>query len=306
MRTTEKQPLVSVIIPVFNGNGFLPAAIISILNQTYKNFELIVIDDGSTDNSFDIMKRFAKQDSRIRVYRNSQNLNIANTLNRGIKLAKSQYIARMDADDVALPHRLEKQMHFLLTHPPVVIVGGQCQTIDITGKVIGQKHFPVSNQNIKEALFTSNPIQHPTAIINRALLPNDFAWYNPALPPAEDYDLFFRLAKYGTFHNLKSIVLQYRQYLGSETFKNPVNTFYMTKKVRHLAVTQYGYRPSLKSWLIHFLQVALIACLPDTFIYPVYVFIRGIKYPSFFRRQSIRFLLKSVNNLAYRTFFFFL
>ena len=252
MRFTKTQPLISVIIPVYNGNGYLPAALLSILNQTYKNLEIIVIDDGSTDNSYEIMKNFAKEDKRLRIFKNPKNLNISHTLNRGIKLAKGQYLARMDADDVALPHRLEKQIKYLLDHPEVVIVGGQCQTIDITGKVIGRKHFPRTDKQIRDALYTTNPIQHPTAVINRALLPKNFTWYNAVLPPAEDYDLFFRLGSYGQYHNLKSMVLQYRQYLGSSTFKNPVKTFSATLKVRHLAVTKYGYQPSLKSQLIHF------------------------------------------------------
>jgi len=279
MRNARNKPLISVVIPVFNGNGYLPAAIQSILAQTYRHIEVIAIDDGSTDNSFEILKRFAKLDSRVRVFRNPKNLNIANTLNRGIKLAKGQYIARMDADDVALPHRLAKQLHYLLLHPDTVIVGGQVKTIDIDGKILGRKLFPKSNKQIREALYTSNPIQHPTAMINRALLPKNFIWYNSAFPPAEDYDLFFRLGKYGSYHNLSCFVLQYRQYIGSATFKNPIKTFAATKKIRHLAITKYGYLPSLKSKFIHSLQVSLIALLPDFLIYPTYVLVRGIRSP---------------------------
>lgn len=276
MRKPQK-PLVSVIIPVYNGNGYLVEAIQSILNQSYRKLEVIAIDDGSTDNSYEILKSLAKKSSRLRIYRNAKNLNISHTLNRGIKMAKGQYIARMDADDIALPQRIEKQIDFLLKHPSVVIVGGQCQTINTQGKIIGKKLFPHTDKQIREALFTTNPIQHPTAIINRALLPKNFAWYNPELPPAEDYDLFFRLGQYGLYHNLKATVLQYRQYLGSSTFKNPVKTFNMTKQVRYMAVKQYGYKPSLRSWLIHLLQVSVIMILPDTYIYPIYTFIRGIQ-----------------------------
>jgi glycosyltransferase involved in cell wall biosynthesis len=279
MRSTKNHPLISVIIPVFNGNGYLPAAIQSILSQTYRHLEVIAIDDGSTDNSFEILKRFAKIDSRMRIYRNAKNLNIANTLNRGIKLAKGQYIARMDADDVALPHRIERQIRYLKLHPEIVIVGGQVRTIDTEGRALGRKLFPTSNKQIRESLYTSNPIQHPTAIINRALLPKNFSWYNPALPPAEDYDLFFRLGKYGNYHNLSCFVLQYRQYLGSSTFKNPLNTFNVTKKVRHLAVSKYGYIPSVRAKLVHSLQVAIVSLIPTFLIYPLYVLVRGIRSP---------------------------
>ncbi|KKU32566.1 hypothetical protein A3K29_05785 [Candidatus Collierbacteria bacterium RIFOXYB2_FULL_46_14] len=279
MRSSQNHPLISVIIPVYNGNGYLPAALQSILSQTYRHFEVIAIDDGSTDNSYEILQRFAKLDSRVRVFRNSKNLNIAHTLNRGIRLAKGQFIARMDADDVSLPHRLAKQIHYLKLHPDVVIVGGQAKTIDIDGMALGRKLFPISNKQIREALFTSNPIQHPTAMINRSLLPKNFSWYDPSLPPAEDYDLFFRLGKYGNYHNLSCFVLQYRQYIGSATFKNPIKTFSATRQVRQRATSKYGYIPSFRSKLVHALQVAAVTLLPESLIYPAYVLARGIRSP---------------------------
>jgi glycosyltransferase involved in cell wall biosynthesis len=279
VKKIAQTPLVSVVIPVYNGNGFLPSAIESILDQTYKNFEVIIIDDGSTDNSYEIMKNYAKTHSRLRIFRNPKNINIANTLNRGIKLARGQYIARMDADDVALPNRLSRQIKFMKSHRDVVILGGQVKTINIDGKTIGRKLFPKNDQEIREALFTTNPIQHPTAIIDRSLLPKNFSWYNPALPPAEDYDLFFRLGQYGLYHNLDKFVLKYRQYLGSSTLKSPVKTVGVTRKVRKLARTKYGYVPTPKALLIHYLQVAVVAIIPDFLIYPIYAIVRGIRSP---------------------------
>ena len=292
-------PLVSVILPVYNANGFLSLAIESILNQTYKNFELIAIDDGSTDNSFDILKKYAKKDKRIKVICNQKNQNIANSLNKGIKIAKGKYIARMDADDISLPHRFQNQVQFLLKHPEVVILGGQVRTIDTNGKILGRKLFPITDSNIRKALYTTNPIQHPTAIINRSLLPKNFSWYNPNLPPAEDYDLFFRLGQFGKYHNLSYFVLKYRQYLGSETFKNPLNTFSVTLKVRKLAISKYGYKPSLKAKLIHSTQKLILKLLPASLIYPLYVLIRGIESPL----DEIRLLFKLINKFPYPTRF---
>ncbi len=279
MKQALREPLVSVIIPVFNGNGYLDKAINSILNQTYKNLEIIAIDDGSIDDSYLTLKKLAQQDSRLHIYRNPKNLNISRTLNRAIKLAKGKFIARMDADDIALPNRIQKQMNFLLKHPQVVILGGQVKTMDTNGKIIGRKLFPVLDKDIREALYTTNPIQHPTAIFNLELIPKSFSWYNPALPPAEDYDLFFRLAKFGKLHNLPIFVLKYRQYIGSSTFKNPVKTFNVTKKVRRLAITKYDYTPSFKSKITHLLQVAVVFMVPDFMVYPIYVLVRGIRSP---------------------------
>lgn len=274
-----QKPLISVILPVYNANGYLPLALDSILNQTYHHFELIAIDDGSTDNSLAILKNYAKKDKRIKVIQNKRNLNIANSLNKAIKLAKGQYIARMDADDISLPQRFQKQINFLLKHPEVVILGGQVRTMDVQSKSLGHKLFPILDRDIRESLYTSNPIQHPTAIINKFLLPKNFSWYNPALPPAEDYDLFFRLGQFGKYHNLNHFVLKYRQYLGSSTFKNPIKTFSATQKVRKLAVTKYNYKPSPKAKLINFIQIISVAILPDSLIYPLYVLVRGIESP---------------------------
>lgn len=274
-----KSPLVSVVIPVFNAAKYLPEALDSLLSQVYANLEFIAVNDASTDSSLSILNAYSKLDKRLKVYSNPKNLKISRTLNFAISKAKGKYIARMDADDIALPGRIEKQVAFLQAHPSVVIVGGQCKTIDINSKNIGRKLFPIKHEAIKEGLFTGNPIQHPSAIINRSLLPENFSWYNPTLPPAEDLDLFFRLGKYGQYANLPVFVLKYRQHLGSETFKNPVYTFSLTQRVRRLAVKKYGYRPSLKARMVNQLQIATINLLPETLIYPVYLLVRGIKSP---------------------------
>lgn len=293
MKLNSTKPLVSVVIPVYNANGFLSAAINSILNQTYKNLEIIIVDDGSTDETPKILKSFAKKDKRVKILTNNKNLNIATSLNRGIKLAKGNYIARMDADDISLPNRIEKQMEYLLAHPDIVILGGQCKTIDTRDKTIGHKLFPVTDTEIRDALYYENPIQHPTVIFNKELIPKNFSWYNPDLPPAEDYDLFFRLAKFGKLHNLKRFVLKYRQYIGSSTFKNPLNTFNVTLKVRKLAITKYDYKPTLKSKMIHKFQKLVVKILPASLIYPLYILVRGIESPL----EEIRLLFKFVNKL---------
>ncbi len=295
MKLNSAKPLVSVIIPVYNANGYLLQAINSIQTQTYKNLEIIIVDDGSTDETPKILSSLAKKDKRIKIITNKKNLNIASSLNRGIKLAKGNYIARMDADDIALTNRIEKQIKFLQTHPDVVILGGQCKTIDINNKTIGHKFFPVMDKDIKDALYFENPIQHPTVIFNTKLIPKNFTWYNTSLPPAEDYDLFFRLAKFGKFHNLKSIVLKYRQYLGSSTFKNPLNTFKVTLRVRKMATNKYGYIPSFKSNLIHRIQKLTVKLIPASLIYPLYTLVRGIRSPL----DQISFLFKFVNKFPY-------
>ena len=273
----NQKPLISVILPVYNAHKYLYEALESLRYQTYPHFEVIAIDDASTDDSYQILHKYARLDPRFHIYRNKTNLKIAKTLNFGLQKAKGHFIARMDADDFSLPNRFQKQVNFLLKHPGVVVVGGQCLTIDKDSHVTGEKIFPTSHIGINDLMYTANPIQHPSIMINRDLLPSDFAWYNPRLTPAEDLDLYFRLGKFGLFANLQSFILMYRQHADSETFRNPKYTFKITQKVRRLAIRKYGYHPSLKSRLLDTIQNLAISILPSNLIFPVYRFLRGTK-----------------------------
>lgn len=282
------QPLISIILPVYNAEHYLSQALESLRYQTYTHFEVIAIDDASKDNSYKILQKYAKIDPRFRIYRNKTNLKIAKTLNFGLTKAKGQYIARMDADDVSLPNRLQKQIKYLLAHPGVVVVGGQCLTIDSHDEITGKKIFPISHIAINDMMFTANPIQHPSIMINRSLLPQNFEWYNPRLIPAEDLDLYFRLGKYGLYANLRSFILMYRQHTDSETFRDPKYTFAITQKVRRLAVHKYGYRPSFKSKLISLAQKIILRVLPSSLIFPLYTFIRRTKLTETLGHLSLR------------------
>jgi len=284
----KQKPTISVILPVHNAEKYLVEALESLRYQTYPHFEVIAIDDASTDLSYKILRNYAKIDPRIKVYHNKVNLKIANTLNFGLTKAKGRFIARMDADDVALPTRFQKQLNFLTKHPGVVVVGGQCLTIDKDGQITGKKLFPTDHIAISELMYTANPLQHPSIMINRDLLPSDFAWYNPRLTPAEDLDLYFRLGKFGLFANLKTTVLMYRQHGDSETFRNPKYTFKITQKVRSLAVAKHGYKPSLKSKVLASIQSLVLKVVPNDLIFPLYTFLRGTKIKEKLENVSLR------------------
>lgn len=275
--TFNQNPLISVILPVHNAQKYLVEALESLRYQTYPHFEVIAIDDASSDDSFKILKSYAQIDSRFKVIRNKVNLKIAKTLNLGITKAKGEFIARMDADDISLPNRFQKQIKFLTSHPGVVVVGGQCLTIDTDSHITGKKLFPINHIAIHELMYTANPLQHPSIMIRRSLLPKSFSWYNSKLTPAEDLDLYFRLGKFGLFANLKSTILMYRQHGDSETFRNPKYTFEITKQVRHLAVTKHGYKPKLKSKIIAALQSVVLSIIPESLVFPLYTFIRGTR-----------------------------
>ena len=217
----QTSKLISIVMPVYNAGLFLRESLDSVLFQTYKDWELICVDDGSTDNSLDILQEYALTDLRIKVFKNKKNLGVSATTNVAIRKCHGQYLARMDADDVMTPDRLEKQIKFLKRNQKVIVLGGQCQLINEKGEKIGQKLFPLTNTEIYQMMYEAMPIQQPTMIINLKLLPKDFSWYEIKTNTAEEVDLLFRLFKYGEFANLPDCVLGYRLHGKNLSLKNP-------------------------------------------------------------------------------------
>jgi len=270
-----KKPILSVYMPVFNAAPYLSQSIESILNQTLTNFEFIIVDDHSTDNSWKIIKSYARRDSRIRIYRNRLNLGVSTNSNIAISLARCKYLARMDADDISTPDRLEKQYKYLKLHPNTVVVGAQCTIINQNDQVIGFKNFPTSISGIKDMLFWAVPIQQGYMMVNRSLLPKSFSWYSATKTSAEEVDLYFKLSQFGNFANLPDYLYLYRQIYNSLSHQNPKKTFYLTLQSRLNAIKN-GFKPSLKAIFINIAQIAVVSILPSSLIYGLWYFIRGI------------------------------
>lgn len=271
-----KKPLVSVIMPVYNPGRYLVESIESILNQTFSDFELIIIDDASTDNSWKIIKSYSKKDSRIIAIKNKINLGVSLTSNIAISYARGKFLARMDADDISTPDRLQKQVNFLNKNPKTVVVGGQCTIIDENNQTIGYKKFPINEKQILDMIFWAVPIQQGYMMINRSLLPKNFVWYSPSKFSAEEIDLYFNLLKYGQFANLSDNLYFYRQISTSLSHQNPKKTFWITLKSRLNAVKN-GFRPSILAIIINIIQIIVISAFPNQVIMSLWYFIRGIK-----------------------------
>lgn len=198
--------LVSIILPVYNTEKYLKLAIESILSQSHNNFELIIIDDGSTDNTLEIITSF--KDHRIILLKNTINEGIVKSLNKGISIAKGHYIARMDADDIAHPRRIEIQINYLKKNPTTKILGTCCQVINESGKVINKINMPLSWENIKIALLFTCPIIHPTIMFDSEIK-NEFI-YDQDFLHTEDWYLWTQLAYKYKVENLKTHLLKYR------------------------------------------------------------------------------------------------
>src|SRR5438445_5451065 len=183
-------PRVSVLLPVWNGEAFLEQAMESILRQTFSSFELIVIDDGSTDRTTAIAEEFASGDNRVRVLRRPHE-GLSAALNAGIAATRGEYVARMDADDISVPDRLQKQVAYLDAHPACVAVGTWIEVVDEAGVHLGLKTFVETHEEISAALLRGvSPIAHPTVVMRRDVL-RGAGGYDARCYPSEDLGLWF-------------------------------------------------------------------------------------------------------------------
>lgn len=200
-------PKITVLMLVYNGEDFIKKAIDSILYQTYHNFELLIINDGSTDNSLNIINGF--NDSRIRILNNDGNKGLTYSRNRGVKEAKGEYIAIIDCDDINEKSRLEKQLNFLEKNPEFAVIGSMVQSIDHNGNFIGKPwDLSAPHEKIPCILLFRNYIANPAAMFRKNVFKS--LDYRSEYPPAEDYDLWVRISENYKLWNIQKILLYYR------------------------------------------------------------------------------------------------
>ena len=207
-------PSVSIVVPVYNAQRYLPAAMKSVLAQALADWELIAVNDGSTDRSLRILKWFAAKDARIRVV-DCENRGIEKSLNEGIALARGQFIARMDADDIVMPNRLGLQLKFMQEHPEVVVLGGSYLLIDDQGRELTVRTPPIDDDALQRQLLAGqNPICHSLVMMRRDAV-QKAGGYLYDLPAAEDLDLWLRLGEMGRIACLPEVLLKYRLHSGT-------------------------------------------------------------------------------------------
>jgi len=212
-------PIVSVNMPVYNCAAYLTEAIESILNQTFKDFELIICNDGSTDHSLKIAELFAAKDSRITLI-TRENLGIVATRNELLEISKGKYIAVLDCDDVALPHRLALQVKYLEEHPEVVCLGGDTRLIDGKGRYLTTLLHVRGNEAINESALAGNgAITHSCAMMRRDVM-RSVGGYDPELNLVEDLGMWLRLGECGKLENLAEPIVNYRLHAKSASELN--------------------------------------------------------------------------------------
>jgi glycosyltransferase involved in cell wall biosynthesis len=233
-----KLPIITVLLPVYNAALYLKEAIRSILNQTFTDFELLIINDGSTDKSAEIIKTF--KDNRIKIIQNDVNIGLIQTLNKGIKLARGKYLARMDADDIAMPKRLEKQVFFLENNPQFALVGSQANIIYNERKTSRKYNMETKSQLIPLLSFFFCPFLHPSVLIKKSVL-NEFQ-YDNNFTIAEDYHLWIRILNKYPCANLKESLLYYREHSNNISNLRKKDKLDSIKKIYHLNLKSVGLK----------------------------------------------------------------
>lgn len=231
-------PRVSVVMSVYNGEEWVKEAIESILKQTYRDFEFIIGNDGSTDGTKDILARY--KDPRLRIMHFQKRLTLTYALNRLLKQIKGEYIARMDADDIASRERLARQVAFLDSHPEVGIVGSWYEMMRASGEALRAVRTPVTDIEIRRSVIRSNPICHPTMMFRKQLL-SRIGPYDPDLNGAEDYDFVLRALTVTQIANIPEVLLSYRIVDTSVSIQHMDRVLRQTVRARWKAIRHYGY-----------------------------------------------------------------
>ncbi len=232
-------PKISVIMSVYNGDKYLREAVESILNQTYKDFEFIIINDGSTDDSLGILKNFQIEDSRIK-FVSRENKGLIESLNEGVKVAQGEYIVRIDADDVSLPERLQKQLKYVIDND-LAVCGTWAEGIDENGDKIYNMDYPPVAGKVRSFTLLHNPFIHPSVIFRKDVF-EKVGGYRKFFKYIEDYELWTRIVfKYKT-GNIPEALLKYRMHDGQITRKNNLAMRVRGIFVRILALYRFVFR----------------------------------------------------------------
>jgi glycosyltransferase involved in cell wall biosynthesis len=250
MAQSNSQPLVSILMSVYNERSdFLDEAIHSLLNQTYKNFELLITNDHSITETTKSLKAWADHDSRITLIHNSETLGLTRSLNAMLHAATGTFIARMDSDDISEPNRLAVQMAYLHDHPQVALCGSWAKVINEKGAIIGERKAETSYQKIRSTLMAKNPFIHSSWFARLDAL-KKVGGYNETMRLTQDYDLVLHLAATQPVEIIPEFLLQYREQLNSLSFTKMRTSLGFALRARWNALTRYGYPAWMAIYMI--------------------------------------------------------
>lgn len=272
----NNKPLVSVIIPVYNGALYIEETIHSVLQSTYKNFEIILVNDGSTDNSEQVCKKLAARHRVIHFFSLPKNKGLSNTLNVAIAKARGIYIARLNQDDRMMPYRLHKQIEFLEREKGHVAVGGMIELFDDNGNIFDTVSFPTTDSKLKKQWMTLSPFSDPTVMYRKeTFLKTD--GYKQEYWPVDDVHMWYQLGKFGKLANLPLVLTQVRwnNHVGSvKSHKLQMKKLFKL----HVWASKHIQKAGLYEWAFWTSQLAAGTLLPARFNWKVYRILRKIRH----------------------------
>lgn len=269
-----KIPTVSVVMPVYNSDKYLSLAIDSILHQSYRDFEFIIINDASKDSSSAILNKYKKKDKRIKVIRNKSNLGVTKSLNIGVLKARGKYIIRMDADDWSHPERFKYQVQLMKKNPDIVVSGSDIEVCDENLQPTYIRHYHNTDQEIRKHIFRYSPFAHPATIWRSDVLKKEL--YNEILTTSQDYELYFRVGKIGKFMNINKCLLKLRLHTKSVSAIQNDLQWKNTVLIRFTAVLIHGYQMTTVDKVYAFMQEICIAILPVSMRFKLFNLIRRL------------------------------
>ena len=297
------KPEVSVILPVYNSEIFLKSSIDSILNQSFKNFELIIINDGSTDSSEKIILNYLKKDKRIIYIKNFKNYGISRSLNIAIKKSKGEFICRMDSDDISHYKRIEIQKNFLQNNPKIGVCGCYVR-IQLSKKKIINYKYPINSSDCFATLLFSNPVAHPASMFKKNLISNNKIFYNiKNLTGCEDYEFWEKVSKFSNFFNIPKYLYTYRNLdnsLSKRGKKNSKKRFIFYSSVFKKFLILLNVKLTKKNIQIHYdlSDNELLKKSPYLFVqfqmYLINIFLQNKKYEIFDYKSLKKIILKKI------------
>lgn len=228
-RIAFQSPQVTVLMAVYNGETYLRPAIESVLSQTFEDFEFLIVEDRSTDSSPQILSSF--DDPRIQVMPNDRNIGLTPSLNVGLRASRGQFIARMDADDICAPDRLEKQVDMMRANPSLAIIGSSYRMIDADGKIVRTKIKPLDDFQVRWVALFRTPIEHSSALIRRSILTENDLVYDERYRSAQDYDFWLRILDHGQGRVLRDVLLDYRRHDDNITSSPSMNQMTNSREI---------------------------------------------------------------------------
>jgi glycosyltransferase involved in cell wall biosynthesis len=265
METTDSNYIckVSVLMPAYNAEKYIDESIESILNQTFADFELVIIDDCSTDKTWEIIQKYKEKDKRIIAIKNEKNLGIAGNRNKLKKLARGIYVVWQDADDISMPDRLKHQYEFMEVNQSVGICGGWLEFFNGNGQNSVRK-YKEKDEDLRKNVFRFSPASQCAAIIRKSVL-DEMGDYDLNYPSAEDLDMSFRIGKKYKFANLQELVLRYRENDNGATFTRLKTTELKTISIRLKYADDKFYRMTAGDHFYSISQYISVFLIPTKF-----------------------------------------